>query len=98
MISFDERKYRTHLFGLSKTEERLRWENWIIPFSVATSEESSNTTEGKTSYRDIMKFYHCTRSLEEKLSTKSNQEKSYDKKYTKNFVHLSTDFLIRKKG
>jgi hypothetical protein len=33
-ISFDEKRSRAGLFGFSKVEEKVRWEQWVIPFSV----------------------------------------------------------------
>jgi len=37
VLSFDETRYRTQLFGLSKAEEKVRWERWVITLNIVKS-------------------------------------------------------------
>jgi len=34
VLSFDETRVRSQLFGLSKSEEKVRWERWMITLNV----------------------------------------------------------------
>ncbi|PRP87736.1 DUF1649 family protein [Planoprotostelium fungivorum] len=45
VIAFDERRYRSQLFGFSKVEEKIRWENWILPFSLASEQDKGMSRE-----------------------------------------------------
>ena len=51
MISFDEKRYRSQLFGLSRAEERVRWEQWIINLHVNTNAATSATMDGGAQQR-----------------------------------------------
>jgi len=56
-ISFDEKVYKTQLFGFSKTEERICWEQWnielVLQSNIVSKEEQKKGLE--KSVQDILK-------------------------------------------
>jgi len=46
-LSFDEKRTRSQLFGFSKVEERVKWEQWVIPIQIGKPMSSNDSPDRK---------------------------------------------------
>jgi len=47
LLSFDEKRTRSQLFGFSKVEERVKWEQWVIPIQIGKPMSSNDSPDRK---------------------------------------------------
>lgn len=67
LLSFDEKRTRSQLFGFSKVEERVKWEQWVIPIQIGKALSSNDPTDRKDKLeKDLRKLmYSITKQVNE---------------------------------